>query len=62
MTEDEGGEVVYLTEADFHQATAEALGVDVVTASRITNDTLAGSALAAPASGFGDFGSTRTSR
>jgi death-on-curing protein len=55
VTQGEGGEVVYLTEADFHQAAAEALGMDVVTASSITNDTLAGSALAAPAAGFGDF-------
>lgn len=33
----------------------EALGVDIETARRITNETLAGSALAAPAAGFGDF-------
>jgi death-on-curing protein len=51
----DGGEVAYLELSDFHEAAVEALGVDIETARRITNDTLAGSALAAPAAGFGDF-------
>ncbi len=55
MAEAGGGEVAYLTEADFHLALAEALGVDLDTARSVTNETLAGSALAAPAAGFGDF-------
>ena len=55
MAEAGGGEVAYLTEADFHLAVAEALGTDLDTARAITNETLAGSALAAPAAGFGDF-------
>lgn len=55
MAAAEVGEVAYLEMSDFHQAAVEALGVDVETARRITNDTLAGSALAAPAAGFGDF-------
>jgi death-on-curing protein len=50
----DGGEVAYLSLDDFHQAVSEALGVDIVTAKALTNDTLAGSALAAPAAGFGD--------
>jgi death-on-curing protein len=51
----EADEVTYLELSDFHQAVVEALGIDVETARRITNDTLAGSALAASAAGFGDF-------
>ncbi len=51
----EGREVLYLELSDFHRAAMEALGVDIETARRITNETLAGSALAAPAAGFGDF-------
>ena len=44
----------YLTLHDFYQAAAEALGIDLATVRAMTNDTLAGSALAAPAAGFGD--------
>src|ERR1700722_11511151 len=40
---------------DFHLAAAEALGADLDTVRSITNETLAGSAIAAPAAGFGDF-------
>ena len=39
---------------DFYEAAAEALGADLVTIRSISNDTLAGSALAAPSAGFGD--------
>jgi pyruvate/2-oxoacid:ferredoxin oxidoreductase alpha subunit len=46
--------VNYLTLDDFHRAAARALGVELATARSMTNDTLAGSALAAPAAGFGD--------
>jgi hypothetical protein len=50
----DGGEVAYLELFDFHQAAVEALGVDIETARRVANATLAGSALGAPAAGFGD--------
>lgn len=50
-----GGEVVYPTIDDFHRAAAEALGLDLTTVRSFTNETLAGSALAAPRAGFGDF-------
>lgn len=50
----EGVGVNYLTLHDFYQAAAEALGIDLATVRAMTNDTLAGSALAAPAAGFGD--------
>jgi death on curing protein len=55
VTDAVGGEVVYLDLSDFHRAAAQALGVQLETARRLTNDTLAGSALAAPAAGYGDF-------
>lgn len=45
----------YLTTDDFHRAATRALGVELTTARSMTNDTLAGSALAAPAAGFGDY-------
>jgi death on curing protein len=51
----DGWEVVYLTMEDFYLAAAEALQRDVDTVRPMTNETLAGSALAAPAAGFGDF-------
>jgi len=50
----QGGDVVYLTMDDFYEAAAEASGADLVTIRSISNDTLAGSALAAPSAGFGD--------
>jgi death-on-curing protein len=53
MTGDEG--VNYLALDDFYRAAAQALRVDMATARSMTNDTLAGSALAAPAAGFGDY-------
>jgi len=43
-----GSDIVYLTMEDFYQAAAEALGADLATARSFTNETLAGSALAAP--------------
>lgn len=55
MTPDDFGEFVYLTLEDFYRAGAEALGMDLVTVRAITNATLADSALAAPAAGFGDY-------
>ena len=55
MSEAHGGEVVYPTIDDFHRAAAEALGLDLTTVRSFTNETLAGSALAAPRAGFGDF-------
>lgn len=55
MAQGDGWEVVYLTMEDFHLAAAEALGADLDTVRSITNETLAGSAIAAPAAGFGDF-------
>jgi death on curing protein len=54
VVESEGGDVVYLTIEDFHHAAAEALQADLHTVRSITNETLAGSALAAPSAGFGD--------
>jgi death-on-curing protein len=48
-------EVVYLTMDDFYDAAAEALGTDLATVRSITNETLAGSAIAAPSAGFGAF-------
>jgi hypothetical protein len=51
----EDWDVVYLTLDDFHQAAAEALGSDLTTVRAISNETLAGSALAAPSASFGDF-------
>ena len=50
-----GWEVVYLELGDFHRSAAIALNLDLITVRSITNETLAGSALAAPAAGFGDF-------
>jgi death-on-curing protein len=47
--------VNYLTLDDFHRAAARALGVELATARSMTNDTLAGSAVAAPAAGFGAY-------
>ncbi len=44
----------YLTLDDFYRAAATALEIDRATARSMTNDTLAGSAVAAPAAGFGD--------
>ena len=55
MTQPGGWEVVYLSMNDSYQAAAEALGSDLRTVRAMTNDTLAGSALAAPSAGFGDF-------
>ena len=43
-----GSDIVYLTMEDFYQAAAEALGADLATVRSFTNETLAGSALAAP--------------
>ena len=54
MAHAQGGDVVYLTMDDFYEAAAEALGGDLATIRSITNQTLAGSALAAPSAGFGD--------
>lgn len=50
-----GQEVVYLTFEDFLRAAAVALGSDVSHIRAVASETLAGSALAAPAAGFGDF-------
>jgi death on curing protein len=47
--------VTYLVPDDFHRAAAVALGIDLATVRSMTNETLAGSALAAPAAGFGDY-------
>jgi death-on-curing protein len=55
VVEDQSGDVVYLTMDDFYLAAAEALGTDVITVRSIANETMAGSALAAPSAGFGDF-------
>jgi death-on-curing protein len=44
-----------LTLDDFHRAAARALGVELATARSMTNDALAGSAVAAPAAGFGGY-------
>lgn len=55
MAHGDGSEVVYLTMEDFYDAAAEALGADLATVRSITNETLAGSAIAAPSAGFGDF-------
>lgn len=44
----------YLTLDDFYEAASSALGIDLATARGATNDTLAGSALAAPAAAFGE--------
>jgi death-on-curing protein len=46
--------VVYLTFSDYCHAASAALGLDVVTATKICDRGLAESALAAPAAGFGD--------
>jgi death-on-curing protein len=51
----DGQNIVYLTFEDFVRAAAEALGTDQSTIRGVANETLAGSALAAPAAGFGDF-------
>jgi death-on-curing protein len=53
MPGDEG--VNYLTLDDFYRAAAQALGADMATVRSMTNDTLAGSAISAPAAGFGDY-------
>lgn len=45
----------YLALDDFHLAASRALGLDVETVRSMTNNTLAGSALAAPAAGFGGY-------
>ena len=55
MTEGDEAYIAYLTIEDFHRAAAEALGAELATVRAVTNDTLAGSALAAPSAGFGDF-------
>lgn len=55
MAHADGWEVVYLTMEDFHDPAAEALGADLATVRSITSETLAGSAIAAPSAGFGDF-------
>lgn len=47
-------EVVYLTLDDFVRAAVVALGTDPRNAKAMTDETLAGSALAAPAAAFGD--------
>jgi death-on-curing protein len=47
-----GGSPSYLTLDDFHRAAAQALGLEFTTARSMTNDTLAGSAVAAPGAGF----------
>jgi death-on-curing protein len=46
--------IVYLTFSDYCRAAAAALGLDLVTATKICDRGLAESALAAPAAGFGD--------
>jgi death-on-curing protein len=46
--------ISYLTFADYCRAASAALGVDLVTATKICDRGLAESALAAPAAGFGD--------
>jgi death-on-curing protein len=51
----DGREVVYLDIDDFYRAAARALRADLATVRSITNETLAGSAIAAPRAGFGDF-------
>ena len=55
MVQGDGWEIAYLTMEDFHDAAAEALGADLDTIRSITSATLAGSAIAAPSAGFGDF-------
>ena len=55
MAQGDGWEIAYLTMEDFHDAAAEALGADLDTIRSITSATLAGSAIAAPRAGFGDF-------
>lgn len=55
MTEGDRVEIAYLTLEDFYRAAAEALGTELAAVRAVTNDTLAGSALAAPSAGFGDF-------
>ncbi len=55
MTEGDKAEIAYLTLEDFYRAAAEALGTDLATVRAVTNDSLAGSALAAPSAGFGNF-------
>jgi hypothetical protein len=47
--------VVYLAMDDFYRAASKALRIDLITVRSITNETLAGSALAAPSAGFGYF-------
>jgi death on curing protein len=54
MAGDVDGGLSYLTLDDFYRAAAQALGIELATARSMTNDTLAGSAWAAPAAGFGD--------
>ena len=55
MTEGDRAEIAYLTLEDFCRAAAEALGIELAAVRAVTNDTLAGSALAAPSAGFGNF-------
>ncbi len=55
MSEGDRAEIAYLTLEDFYRAAAEALGTELAAVRAVTNDTLAGSALAAPSAGFGDF-------
>jgi hypothetical protein len=55
VTEGGEAEIAYLTMEDFYRAAAEALGTELAAVRTVTNDTLAGSALAAPSAGFGDF-------
>jgi len=51
----EDDEVVYLTFEDFVLAAAESLAMSDETIRRVANETLAGSALAAPSAGYGDY-------
>ena len=55
MIEGDGVDIAYLPVEELYRAAAEALGTDLATVRAVTNDTLAGSALAAPSAGFGDF-------
>ena len=55
MTEGDRAEIAYLTLEDYYRAAGEALGTELATVRAVTNDTLAGSALAAPSAGFGDY-------
>lgn len=54
MAEGDGASINYLSLDDYFQTAASALGAELKTVTAITNHTLAGSALAAPAAGFGE--------